>query len=105
MAVKKLYQRPIEDGARQPGGADPSRGPGRAKSGKGGMRAKPQAAPPETGLAGGAGAGISQAKMGKPWETAGRKAMGAKARRRYAGPAANYEKQTVGNRGAQSYGG
>ena len=47
---------------------------------------------------------ISQRKMGKPQETAGRKAMGAKARRRYAGPAANYEKQTGGNPGAQSYG-
>jgi len=40
--------------------------------------------------------------MGKPQETAGRKAMGAKAHKRYAGPAANYEKQTAGNRGAQS---
>ena len=43
-------------------------------------------------------------QSGKPQETAGRKAMGAKARRRYAGPAANYEKQTGGNPGAQSYG-
>lgn len=52
-------------------------------------------------LAGGKEAGSQPAgQMGKPQETAGRKAMGAKARKRYAGPAANYEKQTVGNRGA-----
>lgn len=44
-------------------------------------------------------------KMGKPWETAGRKAEGAKARKRYAGQAANYEKQTTGNHGTQSHGG
>ena len=47
---------------------------------------------------------LEDKEFGKPSETAGRKATGTKAVKRYVSLAANYKRQTAGNDGTQSEG-